>query len=318
VLTSIRLVGASVGALLLSWAILLSEDEERTVQSVLETWWVRLDDLDHATATRAIAIVNRFSVAIAAWLDSVFGQRLLSFHACAASFCLSLSGFLVMSIVGLWPKNEMSWRVLAIVVAVATASFFVGVSSRLNYSKYFITTLIVLSVGGMIGLHDRYGLSVETYQVGKMLAFAFSVGVLADFLVVALVRYLARRGTSAHGLIWPIVASTICAAVAVAIFVYPVFLMHSWDTNRFCATSIAAFGLTNLYAAVIASSFILLAICMVLQRLFWPILKRPVYAMQRFRIFEQRKLLFFAGATLIGIATPSVVDVLESVKRFFF
>jgi hypothetical protein len=51
-------------------------------------------------------------------------------------------------------------------------------------------------------------------------------------------------------------------------------------------------------------------------RLFWPLIERPVYALFRHRVFsEQKKLVFFSGVALLGLAIPSVGRALEKLVK---
>jgi len=83
---------------------------------------------------------------------------------------------------------------------------------------------------------------------------------------------------------------------------------------------VAAFfaGVTGLYATIVALSFLFLAITLLLHRTLWPILKRPLYALQRFHLLQQRKLMFFAGVTLIGVASPGIAAFFSAVARRLF
>ena len=312
----VRCLCALLGGLLVSWSIFLFESQERAIQQTLEAWWVRLDDIHQSSTARLI--LRRIYFQRRLKLGSLLSLVLsLSLQAAAASFCLSLSSFLAMSIVGLWPKGAMSSLTLTVVAGLAVGSFVVAVTERLAYSRYFLTTLILLAIAVMAGLTDHIPVNATKVRVGRMLALAFTVGMLSDFGVVVLVRYLARRGAKTRSPASAIVGAIGSSFMTVAIFIYPVFIMRSPPGEPAWAFALALFGLTNLYSAIIAASFVILSVSVVSHHLAWPVIERPLYAMQRFRIFEQRKALFLAGATLLGIASPVIFDLIEAARRLF-
>jgi hypothetical protein len=68
--------------------------------------------------------------------------------------------------------------------------------------------------------------------------------------------------------------------------------------------------------ALVSLTWLLIAIMMLLHRLLWPLIERPAYALFRHRVFsEQKKLVFFSGVALIGLAVPSVGRALENVVK---
>jgi hypothetical protein len=53
---------------------------------------------------------------------------------------------------------------------------------------------------------------------------------------------------------------------------------------------------------------------MIVHRLFWPLLERPMYAFNRYKILsEQKKMVFFAGIACVGFAWPKSG---EAIKAF--
>jgi hypothetical protein len=75
-------------------------------------------------------------------------------------------------------------------------------------------------------------------------------------------------------------------------------------------------GASNFLDALVSLSWFLIAIVMLLHRLFWPLIERPVYALFRYRVFsEQKKLVFFSGVALVGLAVPSVGQAVENVVK---
>ena len=63
-------------------------------------------------------------------------------------------------------------------------------------------------------------------------------------------------------------------------------------------------GLSNAFGALAALLFFIISATVLLHRLFWPVLRRPVMAAHRHGLLQQRKLLGGAGVALLGHASP--------------
>jgi hypothetical protein len=309
------LICGSLGCLLISWSAFLYETEERQIGDALATWWVVLEDMSQSSVSRSVVFINRLSLTITSWLDSVFGENLLSSRAIAASICLSTSAFLLLGAVALIAVHMYEWPAMSVVLLLAAIAFVAAVTARFRFLRYVVSSLtcvaIILMIASPILQLDRGGV----FNAGTQLGFALAAGILADIGVIVGTRYLARRGAVAQRSKWPVITAIACAALAFIVFAAPLMIARLPGVDKWWVGALAIFGLTNLYAAIIAASFVMLAISFVLHRLLWPIINRPLYAMHRFRIFEKRKLLFFAGVTLLAIATPRSVEVLDRIAR---
>ena len=58
----------------------------------------------------------------------------------------------------------------------------------------------------------------------------------------------------------------------------------------------------NLLIAFVSIAFIALAMVMLIHKMLWPLLERPVYALQRFGVARRSKLLATIGIILVGVA----------------
>ena len=68
----------------------------------------------------------------------------------------------------------------------------------------------------------------------------------------------------------------------------------------------------------------LLSILMLLHRIFWPLVHRPIYALQRFGIFQHRKTIASIGSTIalaslksLGLTGP-LADLLDTITKKLF
>lgn len=84
-----RCLAVTAGALLLYAGLFLRESEERNVENVLDTWWIRIDDLRRSAIDGHIAITNAAAGLVSHALDRLLGERIWSLRAAATAACLS-------------------------------------------------------------------------------------------------------------------------------------------------------------------------------------------------------------------------------------
>ncbi len=108
------------------------------------------------------------------------------------------------------------------------------------------------------------------------------------------------------------------AFLAAALFIVPI-VASNWAYHHFGPQAEGLFvlvGASNFLDALVSLTWFLIALMMLLHRLVWPLIERPVYALFRHRVFsEQKKLVFFSGVALLGLAIPSVGRALENLVK---
>lgn len=300
-----------VGCLLISWSAFLYETEERQVGEILLAWWVSLDDTACASLSRNVRFVRYVSTLVSNWLDSIFGRTLLSVRAVSSSLCLSVSSLLLLAVCINF-KTE-SWTSLSIMFVLASIFLGVALTRQLPLLRFLaaLTIISIILIG--VVLIDSTDLPRFGYRTYLAWGIATTAGVVADFSVILITRYAASRGGRVNTVLWPVIISITNATLAIAIFVAPLLLVRGRNGHTQLRATILLFGLTNLYAAIIAASFIILPVSLLVQRLFWPLINRPVYAMHRFALFQQRKVLFGAGTILMAVGSHTLFDLLGSV-----
>jgi hypothetical protein len=78
-------ITALFGLVLIGWATLPYESEERAADDILISWWVTADDAANSNRLQEVTLT------VTAWLSSLFGARVVSPEALAVSLCLSLA-----------------------------------------------------------------------------------------------------------------------------------------------------------------------------------------------------------------------------------
>ncbi len=81
--------------------------------------------------------------------------------------------------------------------------------------------------------------------------------------------------------------------------------------------TVALFASSNMIDALAASIFVLVAVSLLAHRLLWPLIQRPLYALQAAGFIGRRKLLFSVGGLLLGYSLGVNLDLLKEMFRSF-
>jgi hypothetical protein len=104
-------------------------------------------------------------------------------------------------------------------------------------------------------------------------------------------------------------------------FVLALKAPHLGNFDRFSlplSDTLGFFAWSNALDLMVASVFFLFALLMLLHRIAWPVMERPVYALYRYKVFvEQKKTVLFVGLALLGFATNKSLKLIEAVKSIF-
>ena len=313
----IQLFCFGCGILLISWSALLYEGEEARIDDILASWWVSLDDMARISIARNVRFVRRISSTVSAWLDGIFGAQLLSVNAVAVSVSLSFSSVMTLRFALDLFSQPLQFAVLE---ALAGAGlFYVAITSRLPILRQLLLLAVAITfimvVANRISHLDMPPVAVEATT---SFTLALALGALADFTVVLSTRLIAKAAAGANSM-WPVSAGLANTALALLIFVVPLLLSRSLIArHRWWSAVLYATAFTNLYASLIGLSFLIVLCGLVLYRIAWPLLTRSIYSLHRFKLFQQRKVLFFAGVTLVAIAVPAAVVVASAIAKVLF
>lgn len=72
---------------------------------------------------------------------------------------------------------------------------------------------------------------------------------------------------------------------------------------------------SNLYTAIVAISFVILALSMLLHIVIWPLMERPIYVLQDLGIVRRKKLLVAVGISLIAIWFGHAPEFLKTLEK---
>jgi hypothetical protein len=146
------------------------------------------------------------------------------------------------------------------------------------------------------------------------LALAVAGGFGSDLLFVAVFRRELRATESGR---WTRILFVAITSIGVATVLTAGLIALSstlspvdrWGWRRL----LVMIASSNVAAFAVSLSMAFIAAALVVHRLVWPFLGRPVYALQRYRIFEHRIVLGSAGVALLAAAFPGWTALLQAI-----
>lgn len=300
-----------LGLALVGCSAFLYESEERRIEQALSEWWIGLDDLRAKTTSRILAFAKRISMSIVAWLDHLFGVRLLSVHAAAVSVWLSFASFFLFGAVAFIVKPENnSVLIVSIAFTISGICFFVATTNRRLVSRWRDVGALAITL-----LMAGWFLYAETVGMVAAMCVGVLFGILADLLVVMLTRWSAQVVIATGRALFTVGIVIVNALVAFLVLIAPIQYATAHYDSHFMRDTLYFWATSNLFAGIIASSFVLLPLTLLFQHLAWPFASRTLYALHRFRVLQNRKVLFFAGTALIAVGVPQLAIAIKEIME---
>ena len=332
----LRAASGLLGCALLITAIFLREDEEGRIQSRLELLWIRIDDARKYSLPRHTAVVRVITAFISSGFDRLFGTKLFSKRAVGTSICyviasIFLIALCVAAIQGEAEGSDYINPILILFGLIIYGTLPAVIKKPLWGWFWFVPVLAIVAwlsittIRSIMSPRSYSELLVAYLVTGLILGCALSI------LFIVVIRRALRGISAANSITRILFTSAICflpmAALSTIGLYYsvkhpffdafadllvadilnqmPIPLGHILAENL-DEKLMAGFanGITALIVIFIvpASIFILLAILLLLHSLLWPVLDRPVYALQRWGVVRRNKVLGLVGLELLGIA----------------
>jgi hypothetical protein len=335
------LVGFAGGLILWS-ELFLYEPEEGRVQSILDEWWVRIDDLHKKALSKQRAFITELARQLTAILDWVFGRRLFSVRSVGASVCMVFASQGLFNI-RLGAENLPPGTGTSVIEAVIfMAIALVGVFGSRKPTVLWLTLLIDFVWSGSVALSDDFLFEISPEAWARGVAGAFRdwiIGTALNLSLVAIARYSLRP---TPGLRPPRPSSR---RLGLATLLYSCFLLIPvpvfWSPEKVLKLlphpsfpeflesgfsllqTIVIINITILLLAVPSIALLGLSLVLIIHRLFWPALSRPIYALARFGILKQKKIMVAVGLMLcflsispLGSWGSAIADIWEIIREY--
>jgi hypothetical protein len=333
--------------------LFLYEDQERRLQNTLEDLWVRVTDRQRAAVSRHVSFMTEVARLEASGFDRVFGKKLLSLRALSTSICFSVVSYdLLMIIFDPDLTQPLYWQTgcIYLVLGILQITFPKLAESRLWNSLLIISTIIILvtlTVGSISS-------EIRAYPGNTALAFIFSTILMAvsfscDLFFITITRYSLKWCSDMKRVLPILTMMVLNLVIACALFAIPV----SWgvaeqingavrvadafqklatapagtvqwsvgvarpEWNLYLDDAAVMLGGANGLEAIVAVIFFLLLIVLVVHRIAWPLVEKPLYALQRLQPVKKRPALLGLGFVLLAVATGANLERIQKLVEMF-
>jgi hypothetical protein len=309
-----RVVAGCLGAILIYSALFLYKEEEGGLENRIEQWWQRIRDLHAHAISRETAFLKVVADVTSKGFAKLFGERLFGLKAIAASICYSQAAILLFFSFTLGTgvsRTRFACGLLGLAFLLVGS---LGPSiNRQSQKLFWLSSVLMASIAWpfLVFREEPY----FSITVGGIIPF----GVACDFLFIVLTRLMLAYAAHSNSFLKIAtlgIGNAFLAAVLVGVPIYN--WVWSYDHHLLTPVSVplAFLGFSNSLDALVSLSLLIIAVIMLVHRLFWPIIERPVYALFRHHVFsEQKKLVFFSGVALLAFAVPWVGHALENLVK---
>jgi hypothetical protein len=292
--------------------VFLYEDQEGKMQNRIVQWWVKIDDARIASHSRVEVFLRAVAGLTARGFDRALGDGLISFRFAGMSLCLSIASFSLVGSIGAIhahnPARNMFFEGVCLFVLALVPIVCV---ERWTLRIWWLAVLIVVtkSVGSLLYILYRVrGVAFAGRALGYV-ALAFAVSFVCDICYVAITRWMLRRiavNSQVLGVISMIAANLFVLSVLVfGPFELGLKLFNYWQNG----SAVIMFSLLlNAIDFVAGSAALLVGLALLVHRLLWPVLEKPLYAIQRHEVVRNKKLLWGAGLALAFLPTHMTFD----------
>jgi hypothetical protein len=339
--TSLRVVAGVFGFVFVYMSVFLYEDEREEIQNHLEDAWIKLRDRQGIAISKHVAFMQTVGEIMTRLLDRLFGDGYFSLRATTISLCLSMLSTIVCFIVWILyrlgptamfhaPGLNFLVGLVVFLVLLALSIQFPRVSKHpssplLAFMLFLIFWISITYRNAPDPLHVP--ISVTMY-LAATLALIFSLSFACDVCFVAVTRWLLRKASKMASFFQILLTIGVNLAVALVLVISPIVLGNIAQSKLadkiprrpldLAGEAMAGFTFTTGVDVLVASAFILLAIIMLIHRLFWPIVARPIYALADLGLIGHRKLFGTVGLALLGLATGKPLELLLKLVDVFY
>jgi hypothetical protein len=324
--TPLKLLAGALGVVLVFMAAFLYPDEREKLQNHLEDAWIKIRDKQGVVISKHVAFMQAVGTLTTHLFERVFGKSYISARAITVSICLSLLSFtLIFRAVGERPigglimdpfyvhLSSSAWIIFVMLLALS-----VGIP-RLAGQNSWVALVFTLGLMTLVRFLTENSFGVLLHEpIGNIVGILGAATLLlllsfgCDMAFVAVTRSAVRRISNMDEL-WKIV-SVLGSNVAIAtgVLIYPLWWAHGQALKELGpnaphvfmhnSTFVILLSLSNSFDILIAAAFVIMACAMLIHRMFWPLLARPIYALAELGIRGHRRLLGTVGMALVGIA----------------
>ncbi len=313
------------------------------MQNRLEQIWKRIDMLQSRAISKEVAFLTGATRTTSSFLDRLFGHKLMSLQFVAVSMAFSLGSLWIMSnlsvvLFNIRARVTFSYLHACLFLSRGLVLFFLGslpalvsfdkallrrycwIAEKRAYYYIVIALVVSLSFGWFfeqylflrhlgrieVGLYGEPPYDTIIIR-GGLMALLVAAGAFVDMVFVIFFRWVLRRIGRVSGL-WNTILWLLAICVSTIILVGPgITKMLSFPAgNSYSLKALfSLISMTNLIDALCLLLLIIIMTLLLLHKLIWPLIKRPIYAANRKGLVSNSKLLGGLGTVFLLYAFPN-------------
>jgi hypothetical protein len=333
------------GLFCLLTAVLPYPDDEEKIQSKLEGVWVRVHDYQRLALSRHAAFLTGVAKLESRLLDRFFGHDLTAPQALGMSLCCSFTPYTLLACIMVYKSNQgaawwnehMTHEFLLCVAffLCCVASGVVSLALRKRRLPLIVSLAILFSlvtfllwvfVNSELGSADSR--DIPNWATGALLIAAIgSFG--CDVAFISITRRMLRWAgemKSSMKVLAAVVINLLLAGLFIGLV--PVlemiaqtrapesYLSHMSDISTLFVVQVPALiSIGNFFDVILSLVFLLLALMLLLHRVFWPLLHRTLFRVQYIGPSGRRGLLVSVGLGLLGLSGSKLADVIKGLIK---
>jgi len=278
-------------------------------------------------------------------LDQIFGKKLFSLHFVCISACFSFASIYLIDYFYVFIFLQIQRPVYGFL-----STGYLILASVANYKENSKWTklwfgIIIISIPFTIVILSIFAWTPESQHSPLALLFtlefllpsfmlAATIAVVCDLLFVALTRWILQLSFKSKSFFTIASMLFLNAFLALSLFLVPLYYRYTFERymipdgytieishpyfffrNLSIVFAYPLIVYSNLYTAIVAISFIILALLMLLHLVIWPVMERPIYVLQDLGIVRRKKLLVAVGISLIAIWFGHVPEFLKILEK---
>jgi hypothetical protein len=307
-----RILIGALGVLAFYAAFFMYEDEEGRWQNRIEQLWISISDRALLVGSKSAAFFNKVADIVTVGFNRMFGVHLMSLRMIGASTAYSLAFFLLLYYVLESSSaqviiNEVAFNTRHIVLVFAVIFALAAILPAVFASRWFVAIsffpLAIIALYFWVDISTQIAAN-KVPEGPIILAMSMPIGVASDILLLAVVRSLVRY-ISINAAISRILLATVSQImVGLVLILGPIlFLIFlqviGSNPGKMLSRGIEFVSVFNIFSAILAFSFSLTLIAVLLHRLTWPSLGRLIYPFARYEFVRNRKFLATFGSVCI-------------------
>jgi hypothetical protein len=293
----------------------LYEDEEKRLQSTLEDWWLRLAYQSDQAFSREARFLRGVASSTSRFLSKILGDATLSLRSISVSITWSTIPPLLVTTAAFYLLSRLSpgdqtvnsdpslqqmlpaVQGIPLYLKTAPAGIALGLITAIVVSSLYPRARWLYVTSALACLAIIADLLITLRGVGGSLytlALAFPITVLCQCYAISVTRRVLTRSASSSS------AAFICTLLFLNLLTLALLVIAPFVLTLLTAIPfLSGVWVENVSCSAILVLSTLFAFMMLLHRLLWPLVLRPLYFLQRHRVLEHKGLFVGAGISLL-------------------